>query len=176
MHGSMQSQCTHKTAREALVVRGSALPTNVAAASAVNGKWCPAQGSLSNEHSRRRRSEERPSEYFVNRGRVSPRLAHATEGHLFQPVEGAPRRRAAPGSQPIGGAVRFGYARAFRTQYIAVSNNRVSPSNESGSVMLVINSAKQDAVAAVKEFTKGGAEFVIDAVGVDATRRAGVSA
>ena len=41
---------------------------------------------------------------------------------------------------------------------------------------LVINSSKEDAVAKVREFTKGGAEFVIDAVGVDATRRAGVSA
>ncbi|MEI6236957.1 MAG: zinc-binding dehydrogenase, partial [Planctomycetota bacterium] len=40
----------------------------------------------------------------------------------------------------------------------------------------VINSAKVDAVKAVREFTKGGAEFVIDAVGVDATRRAGVNA
>jgi len=40
----------------------------------------------------------------------------------------------------------------------------------------VINSAKEDAVAAIREFTKGGAEFVIDAVGVDATRRAGVNA
>lgn len=41
---------------------------------------------------------------------------------------------------------------------------------------LVINSSEEDAVAKVREFTKGGAEFVIDAVGVDATRRAGVSA
>ena len=40
----------------------------------------------------------------------------------------------------------------------------------------VINSAKEDAVAAVRKFTKNGAEFVIDAVGVDATRRAGVNA
>lgn len=38
----------------------------------------------------------------------------------------------------------------------------------------VINSAKVDVVEAVKEFTRGGAEFVIDAVGVDATRRGGV--
>ncbi len=40
----------------------------------------------------------------------------------------------------------------------------------------VINSAKEDAVAAVRKFTANGAEFVIDAVGVDATRRAGVNA
>ena len=40
----------------------------------------------------------------------------------------------------------------------------------------VINSAKEDAVAAVRNFTKTGAEFVIDAVGIDVTRRAGVNA
>jgi threonine dehydrogenase-like Zn-dependent dehydrogenase len=40
----------------------------------------------------------------------------------------------------------------------------------------VINSATEDAVAAVRKFTNGGAEFVIDAAGFDATRRAGVGA
>ena len=39
----------------------------------------------------------------------------------------------------------------------------------------VINSAREDAAAAVKKFCPGGTEVVIDAVGVDATRRAAVA-
>jgi threonine dehydrogenase-like Zn-dependent dehydrogenase len=41
---------------------------------------------------------------------------------------------------------------------------------------LVLNSAREDAPEAIRSFCGGGAEFVVEAVGLDATRRAAVAA
>jgi len=41
---------------------------------------------------------------------------------------------------------------------------------------LTVNAAREDAVAAVREFTRGGAECAVEAVGLESTRRTAVGA
>jgi threonine dehydrogenase-like Zn-dependent dehydrogenase len=82
------------------------------------------------------------------------------------------------GAGPIG-ALALVLARrhgASRIAVVDVNDERLAAARALGAD-LVVNAAREDGAAAVREWTRGaGADYVVEAVGVDATRQASVAA
>jgi 2-desacetyl-2-hydroxyethyl bacteriochlorophyllide A dehydrogenase len=89
----------------------------------------------------------------------------------------APETAAVFGAGPIGAlALVLARLRGIgRVCVVDVNEDRLGVASKLGADF-VVNAERADAVAAVRDFTRGGADYVVEAVGVEQTRRAAVAA
>lgn len=97
--------------------------------------------------------------------------------HMFRiSMQETPETLAIYGAGPIGSlALALAKLRGIGNVCVIDKNEKRLEVSRQLKADHAINSEKENAVEAVRKFTNGGADFVIDAVGADATRRGSVA-